>query len=375
MTHRFILSFYDHLSIGMGLKEILFRLVEVDAPSGYEEPMMTHMVEELKPLVDEVHVTPRGNVVAVQQGVDDEAPKVALEAHMDQVGFVVTNIDDRGFIRFRRLGGAMTRALLGQHMRFITQKGAVKGVVGMKPGHVTPAEERRTIPAIEDLYVDVGAWSRDDVRAVGIDIGTPVVWDTPPLELTNDLIASPGLDDKIGLATLIAVARALKDEPVPATVYYLATVEEENGLRGAYSVLYDLDVDMAVAIDTTSAGFQPEVKMRDVYYEVGKGPAIHHGEQGGGRVNVIHHHRVRKWLKKTAEDEGIPYQENFQYGGTDAGAMAKTRAGVPTSTIALPRRYSHSPVEVFDAKDLENLVRVLVAAVKGLDSGFSLLRA
>ena len=358
----------------MDLKQIFLKLADVGAPSGYEEPMMRHMLSELGPLVDEVHVTPRGNIVGVQRGTDEEAPSVALEAHMDQVGLVVANIDDRGFLRFRRLGGMLTRALLGQHFKVLSDKGPLKGVIGVKPGHVTTPEEAKTVPDIENMYIDVGAKSKEEVEAMGIRIGTPMVPDAPPTMLGNGLLASPGVDDKAGLTTLIAVAQELKDKPIPSTVYYLATVEEENGLRGAYSVLYDLDVDMAVAIDTTSAGYQPDVNMRDIYYEIGKGPAIHHGEQGRGRVNVIHHHRVREWLKAAADAEGIPYQENFQFGGTDAGAMAKTRAGIPASTIALPRRYSHSPVEAFYLEDLENLVKILVAALEGLGPGFDVSR-
>jgi putative aminopeptidase FrvX len=357
------------------IKDIFLKLTEVDAPFGYEEPMMRHMLSELTPLCDEVHLTPRGNVVGVQRGTDDNAPTVAIEAHMDQVGFVVANIDDRGFIRFRKVGGALERTLMGQHVRARTEKGPVKGVVGLKPGHITTPEEARTVPPLMSMYIDVGARSAEEVRGMGIDVGTPMVWAAPPVELANGLIASPGVDDKAGLASVIAVAKLLKDVEIPATVYYLAAVEEEGGLRGALSILYDLDVDMAVAIDTTSAGYQPEVNMRDLYYEVGKGPAIHYGEQGRGRVSVVHHHRVRGWLKATADAEGIPYQENFQFGGTDAGAMAKTRAGIPTATIALPRRYSHSPVEAFYISDLEDLVRVLVAAIKGLEPGFDLSRA
>ena len=358
----------------MDLKQIFLKLADVGAPSGYEEPMMRHMLSELGPLVDEVHVTPRGNIVGVQRGTDEDAPSVALEAHMDQVGLVVANIDDRGFLRFRRLGGMLTRALLGQHFKVLSEKGPLKGVIGVKPGHVTTPEEAKTVPDIENMYIDVGAKSKEEVEAMGIRIGTPMVPDAPPTMLGNGLLASPGVDDKAGLTTLIAVAQELKDKPIPSTVYYLATVEEENGLRGAYSVLYDLDVDMAVAIDTTSAGYQPDVNMRDIFYEIGKGPAIHHGEQGRGRVNVIHHHRVREWLKAAADVEGIPYQENFQFGGTDAGAMAKTRAGIPASTIALPRRYSHSPVEAFYLEDLENLVKILVAALEGLGPGFDVSR-
>jgi len=358
----------------MDLKQIFLKLADVGAPSGYEEPMMRHMLSELGPLVDEVHVTPRGNIVGVQRGTDEDAPSVALEAHMDQVGLVVANIDDRGFLRFRRLGGMLTRALLGQHFKVLSDKGPLKGVIGVKPGHVTTPEEAKTVPDIENMYIDVGAKSKEEVEAMGIRIGTPMVPDAPPTMLGKGLLASPGVDDKAGLTTLIAVAQELKDKPIPSTVYYLATVEEENGLRGAYSVLYDLDVDMAVAIDTTSAGYQPDVNMRDIFYEIGKGPAIHHGEQGRGRVNVIHHHRVREWLKAAADAEGIPYQENFQFGGTDAGAMAKTRAGIPASTIALPRRYSHSPVEAFYLEDLENLVKILVAALEGLGPGFDVSR-
>ena len=358
----------------MEIRDIFLKLTKVDSPFGYEEPMMSHMLRELAHLCDEVRLTPRGNVVGVQKGTDDGAPSVAVEAHMDQVGFTVTNIDERGFIRFRRVGGAVERALLGQHVRAVTEKGPVPGVIGVKPGHVTTPEEARTVPPIETMYIDVGAKTRDEVRSMGIDLGTPMVWAAPALELTNGLIASPGVDDKAGLAAVIAVADVLKDVEVPATVYYLAVVEEEGGLRGALSVLYDLDVDMAVAIDTTSAGFQPDVNMRDVYYEVGKGPAIHLGEQGRGRVNVVHHHKVREWLKDAAEAEGIPYQENFQYGGTDAGAMAKTRAGIPTSSIGVPRRYSHSPVEAFYISDLEDVVKVIVAAIKGLKPGFSVSR-
>jgi endoglucanase len=264
---------------------------------------------------------------------------------------------------------------MGQHVRAVTDKGPITGVIGLKPGHITTPEEARTVPPIMSMFIDVGAKSREEVRSMGIDIGTPMVWAAPAVELANGLIASPGVDDKAGLTSLIAVADLLKDEKIPSTVYYLAVVEEENGLRGAYSVLYDLGVDMAVAIDTTSAGYQPEVNMRDLYYEVGKGPAIHYGEQGRGRVSVVHHHRVREWLKGAADAEGIPYQENFQFGGTDAGAMAKTRAGIPTASIALPRRYSHSPIEAFYISDLKDLVKVLVAAIRGLRPGFSLSRA
>jgi endoglucanase len=356
------------------LKETFIDLVAVDSPSGFEEPMIRHFSEALAPYVDEVLETPRGNVVGVQRGTDPKAPKVALAAHMDQVGFTVFNIDERGFIRFRKVGGASNRAILGQRVRLATEKGPVPGVVGIKPGHVTPPSEANTVPPIEEMYIDVGAWSREEAEEMGVKVGTPIAFDAEPQELANDLITSHAVDDKAGLTVLIAVAKALKDEAMPATVYYIGTVEEEGGLRGAAVALHDLDVDAAVAVDTAPSGWQPDVNMRDVVYEVGKGPAIHVGEMGrSGRW--IYHRRLVDWLIGAAEAEGEPYQSGFQLGGTDAKAMAQTRGGIPATTVGIPRRYSHSPVETFSLKDMSGLVEILVAALKKLKPGFRLLRS
>jgi len=357
----------------MELKEKFFKLVEVGSPYGFEEPMIAYFKSELEPHVDGVRDTPRGNVVGVQRGADPEAPSVALAAHMDQVGFCVFNIDDRGFIRFRKVGGAANRAIQGQQMRLLGDEGPVPGVVGIKPGHVTKPQEANTVPAIEEMYIDVGAWSREEVEAMGVKVGTPIVFRAKPLELANDLITSPAVDDKAGLAVLLAVAEALKDESIPATVYYIGTVEEEVGQRGAEVALHDLEVDMAVAVDTSPSGWQPDVNMRDVVYEVGKGPAIHIGEMGS-RGTWIYHHNLRRWLTDTAEAEGLPYQTGYQLGRTDASTMAQTRGGIPAITVGVPRRYSHSPVELFDLKDMENLVNILVTALKRLGPGFRLLR-
>lgn len=358
----------------MDLREIFFRLVKVGSPSGFEEPMIKALKSELAPLIDEVYDTSRGNVVGIRRGTEDEAPCVALVAHTDQVGFVVSNIDEGGFIRFRRVGGAVNRAIQGQHVRMLTEKGSVPGVVGVKPGHITTPEEAKTIPPIEEMYIDVGAWGREEAEAMGVKIGTPIVFGAQPLVLSNGLVASPAVDDRGGLTALIAVAKELKGERIPPTVYFIGTVEEEMGLRGASVVLNGLDVDMAVAIDTFPAGYQPDVGMRDIVYEVGKGPAIHFGEIGEGRISAVHHSRVREWLVDAAEAEGIPYQSAFMHGGTDAKAMAQTGNGVPAATIGLPRRYSHSPIEVFSLTDLENLVKILGAAIRRLDAGFSLHR-
>lgn len=351
------------------LKQLLFSLVEVGSPSGFEEPMMRRLVEELKPLCDEVYDTPRGNVVGVQRGTDPEAPGIALAAHTDQVGFIVFNVDERGFIWFRRVGGAVTRSIMGHQVRLLTEEGPIIGVVGIKPGHITKPEEASKVPPVEEMYIDIGADSGEEAHRRGVEIGTPIVWNTGPVELGNNYIATPAADDRAGLAAIITTARNLRDKPIPATVYYVGTVEEEIGLRGAEVAVHDLDVDMAVAIDTCSAGYQPDVNMRDIYYEVGKGPAIHIGELGsrtrlGSQV-------LRRWLIGVAEMNGIPYQTGLMHGGTDASAMQQTRAGLAVCSIGVPRRYSHSPVEVFSLDDLHNLTEIMTKAIEGLTGSFN----
>ena len=354
------------------LKDLVFRLLAVDGISGFEEPMMKALVEELKPYCDEVYDTPRGNVIGIQKGTDPDAPGIAIAAHTDQVGFIVFNIDETGFIRFRKVGGAVTRSIEAHQIKLHGTKGVVMGVVGIKPGHIMKPSEANIVPSINEMYIDVGAKSRAEVLEMGVEIGTPITWNTEPLELANNYIAATAADDRVGIAAMVQVAKNLKDKPIPSTVYYIGTVEEEIGLRGAAVAVYDLDVDMAVAIDTSPAGWQPDVNMRDLYYEVGKGPAVHIGKAGsptrfGSQV-------LRKWLIGVAKDSGIPYQSGMVLGGNDAHAIQQAKSGIPACMIAVPRRYSHSPVELFSMDDLDNLIKVLTKAIAGLDSGFNLHR-
>jgi putative aminopeptidase FrvX len=351
---------------------LFYRLVEVQAPSGFEEPMMRTFIDEICVHVDEVHPTPRGNVVAIQKGTDPEAPKIALVAHLDQIGFIVYNIDATGFIRFRKIGGPVTRAIQGQHLQILTENGAIVGVVGMKPGHITTPSEANSIPPIEDLYIDIGADNRGDAESMGVGIGRPITYMTQPVKLANGLVASPSVDDRVGCAAIIHIAKNFAKMHPRATVYYVGSVEEEIGLRGAETCLHDLDVDMAVAVDTFPAGYQPDINPRDLYYEIGKGPGLHVGEIGE-RV-LIQSQQIHGWLRRTADVHKIPYQIGLMSGGTDAMAMMQTRGGVPSATIGIPRRYSHSPVEVFAPSDLENLVEILKFAIEELDASFKTSR-
>ncbi len=334
--------------------------------------MIKTLMEELKPLCDEVYQTPRGNVVGIQRGTDPDVPKVALTAHTDQVGFIVFSIDDRGFLRFRKIGGSVTGSIQGHQMKLHGKKGPVYGVAGIKPGHMTKPAEANTIPAIEQLYIDVGAKSREEVAEMGIQIGTPITWNTEPVQLANNYIATAAADDRAGLSAIITVAKNLKDKQIPATVYYIGTVEEEIGLRGADVALFDLDVDMAVAVDTCPSGYQPDVKPVDIFYEVGKGPALQVAEMSS--TTRVSSRIARDWISGAADKHGLPYQKGIMYGGTDASAMQQTRSGISTVPFSIPRRYSHSPVELLSLDDLYNLTEILTAGLSELDRNFKLLR-
>jgi endoglucanase len=354
------------------IKRLFFDLLEIDSPSGFEEPMIKKLMKELEPLCDEVYDTPRGNVVGVQYGTDPQVPKLALAAHMDQVGFIVFNIDKEGFIRFRKLGGSVTGSIQGHQMKLLTEEGPIIGVVGIKPGHITKPEEANKVPPIEELYIDIGTRSEEETIDRGVRIGTPIVWNNSPVSLENNFLAASGVDDRAGLTAIITLARRLSKVEIPSTVYYVGTVEEEIGLRGAEVALYDVDADMALAIDTCPAGWQPDVKMRDLYYEVGMGPCLQIGEFS--RITRIGSQVISNWLMEVAEENILPYQSGIMHGGTDASAMQQTRSGIPSLAFSIPRRYSHSPVETLSLDDLSNLVEILFQALRGLDKDFSLHR-
>ncbi len=352
--------------------DLFYRLAEVQAPSGFEEPMIRAYMNEIMPYVDEVHGTPRGNVIATQRGTNAKAPKVALVAHLDQIGFIVFNVDALGFVRFRKIGGSVTRAIQGQHLQILTEKGPIVGIVGMKPGHITTPAEANTIPPIEEMYIDIGATSKEEAESMGVRNGTPITYSTTPVKLANGLIASPSIDDRAGCVAIIQIAKTFAKKRPRATIHYIGSVEEEIGLRGAETCLHDLDVDLAIAVDTFPAGYQPDVNMRDLYYEVGKGPGLHVGELSNEvRIQST---QVNKWLRKIAEDHGIPHQVGIMRGGTDTMSMMQTRGGIPSATIGIPRRYSHSPVEVFSPQDLDNLIKIVTIAISGLDLDFTTIR-
>jgi len=347
------------------LLEALKKLVFAHGPSGLEDEVRDLIVKEVTDLADEITIDRFGNLIAVQRG-SANGPKVMLDAHMDEIALVVKHVDARGIIWFARQGGMVEKLLPGQHVILLSRKGLIPGVVGCKSGHLMSAEERTRVTPIEQLWIDVGANTAEEVDEMGIKVGDLVTYEKHFLSLGNgDYICSTTLDDRIGCLVLIEALRQLRKKPHEANVYAVFSVQEEVGCKGAQLAAYRIEPDVAFIVDT-GFGEDPATTVKETRLKIGEGPVIRAWEQ---------RYTVPRWLfdfmVSTAEKAGIPYQTEIVIsGGTDASTIHLTRKGVPTGEIIVARRYSHSPIELASLRDIENAIKLLTALVEQLDSSF-----
>ena len=326
--------------------ELIRKLVEAYGPSGVEEQVRAVIRAEVEPLADELRVDPLGSLIVRKQG---EGQRIALSAHMDEIGVMVTYVDEKGFARFTRIGGLRTLTCVGARVAFAD--GTV-GIIGIE-------RKRRDIskvPTFEQLYIDVGATSRDDCP---VRVGDAAVFVRPFVRVDGaqgTRLVAKAMDDRIGCAVLIETLRRLEHTSYDA--YFVFSVQEEVGLRGARTATYGIDPDLAIAVDVTPTGDMPE--SRPMAVELGKGPAVKMQDR-----EMIAHPAVRDMLIQRAEQAKIPYQrEVLIWGSTDAAAMQVTRAGVPAGCLSIPCRYVHSPSEMVDEQDVENSVRLLLEVLQ-----------
>jgi putative aminopeptidase FrvX len=339
------------------VRELLRKLSNAHGVSGSEGSVYSVIKKELRGHVDEIREDPLGNLIAVKKG---NKFKVMLAAHMDEIGLMVKYIDDKGFIRFVALGGWYAPTLYNQRVVLHASGGPVFGVIGGKPPHMMDEEERKKGVKIDDMFIDVGTTSRDETGRLGIDVGTPITIDREFRELANNRVTGKAFDNRAGVAMLIKTLQIVKS---PLTIYGVFTVQEEVGLKGARTSAFTLDPDCAIATDVTIPGDHPGIEMKDAAVEMGKGPVITLVDSSGR--GLIADRRIVKWLKDTADSEGISIQTEVGTGGTtDATAIQLTKGGIPSTTISPPTRYIHSPVEVVDIRDIEAGVELLVAALK-----------
>jgi len=342
------------------MKDLLIKLCNAHGISGYEDEIKQIIKEELQEYVDEIKVDKMGNIIAIKRG---DAPSIMLAAHMDEIGLMVKSIDSNGFIRFVKFGGWFDATLLNSRVVLHGEKGSIYGVIGSKPPHLMKDEEKKKAVKAEDMFIDIGAKSKEDVEKAGIKVGTPVTLDIEMKELLNGRITGKALDDRVGIAMMI---EALKRTNSNATIYAVGTVQEEVGLKGAKTSAFGLSPDIAIVCEVAIAGDHPGIDEKNKDIKLDEGAVITIADAAGR--GLISHPFMVKWLEEVAKKEGIKYQMEVSEGGTtDAAAIHVTKEGIPSAVISVPTRYMHSGVEVISMKDLEACINLISKALENID--------
>ncbi|WP_428909766.1 M42 family metallopeptidase [Niallia sp. Krafla_26] len=345
------------------------QLSQLHGPCGYEQNVTYFIRDYVQEKVTESCVDALGNVIARKKGTKP-GPVTLLTAHMDEVGFIVKKIEENGLLRFEKLGGHDDRILLAQPVKVLGSKGECDGVIGTISVHYLKYDDPKKVRAHSELYIDIGASSKQEVMDMGVEVGTPVTWATETKVIgkaNNQKIVGKALDDRAGCAVLLAVLDEIQDKDFAGEIVFLFTVQEEVGLRGAQTALSGLtDIDLAIAVDTTAVSDTPEETM-DQSLRIGAGTGIKVMD-----FSLIVQKTIKDRLKTIAQEEEIPYQlEVFPGIGTDGGAVALSNKGIPTGVLSIPSRYAHSPVEVISVADLVATKDLLIAFLFHLDEGTS----
>ncbi|BCJ87127.1 M42 family metallopeptidase [Effusibacillus dendaii] len=330
------------------MEDLLRDLVNLSGPSGFENTIAEFVSRKIKPLVDEVKRDSLGNLIAVKRGKLSKR-SLLLNAHLDEIGFIVQKIEANGFLRFEKLGGIDDEILPARLIRITAERGFQFGVIGTVPVHLVRLLKKRPSIDCADLYIDVGASSAEEVRNLGIDIGSHGVFLGELHSMGFRRVVGKSLDNRMGCAVLLALLERLQGVSLHGDLYIAFTVQEEVGLRGATVAAYDLPPDaVAVSIDTTVATDTPE-DMMDNRIRLGAGPVIQIMDAG-----ILSDSMIRTTMMEVAQNRRIPFQVGVTRAGrTDAAAIQRTKRGIRTGVVSVPCRYTHSPVETIDLGDLE----------------------
>jgi endoglucanase len=345
-------------------EQLLKELTEAHGISGYEAPVRAVVREKLEPL-GELSQDKAGSVICRKEGMESK-PRVMLAGHMDEIGFMVKHITKEGFLKFLQLGGWFDQVLLGQRVIIKTRKnGDIVGVIGAKPPHLLPADERTKVVLKKDMYIDVGASSREEVEKIGVRPGDPVVPRADFVKLANEkTYLSKAFDDRVGTALVISALEALQDKDHPNAVYGAVTVQEEVGLRGARTSAWVVDPDVAIILESDIAGDVPGIEAEVSSVKLGAGPTVllYDG-------SMIPNGRLRDFVIDTAEAAGIPLQLSYvEAGGTDGGAIHQHKTGVPTVVIGVAARHIHSHGAIIHRDDYDSAVKLLTEVITKLDA-------
>ncbi len=356
----------------MPLPDVLRQLLTAAGPSGYESAPAAVFAEAGRGFTDDVEIDVMGSVVARVAGTSDPAspaPMLAVVGHIDEIGLIVTHIDDKGFLRFAGVGGWDPQILVGQRVQVMTRDGAIPGVAGRKAIHLLREEEREKVPKLRDLHIDIGAKDGDEARGL-VRIGDVAVIAAEPVELPNERVVSRSMDNRLGAFIALEAARLVAEAGgAPGDVAAVGVVQEEITFAGARTTAFRLQPDVAIVVDVTHETGSPGVEVNEVgKHEFGSGPVIERGS--------VLNPAVFELLHAAAERAEIPFtvQASARATGTDADAIHLSRAGVPTGGVSVVLRYMHSPVEMVQLDDVHACARLIAAFAQSLSAETSFAR-
>src|SRR3954470_293859 len=343
----------------MPLPDVLRSLLTATGPSGYETAPARAFTEACAPFA-EVATDVMGTVTARVKGTGD-GPTIAVVGHIDEIGLIVTHIDDKGYLSFIGVGGWDPVILVGQRVELTTKDGVIPGVVGKKPIHLLKEDERKRAAEMKDLHIDIGAKDGDEAKAM-VRIGDVAVISGEPVELPNDRVVSRSMDNRLGCYVAYEAARLVAEAGgAPGDVVAVAAVQEETTFGGSHTTAYALRPDLAIVVDVTHATDAPGIDVNELgSHAFGSGPVVERGS------NL--HPAAFELLYEAGEAEGIPFTvaATARHTGTDVDAMHLSRGGVPCGLIGLPLRYMHSPVEMVELGDIDAAARLIAAAARRL---------
>jgi len=361
----------------MELIDILKDFMLTEAVSGYEKKMAYKMKGYLETFTDQVEIDKAGNVISTFPGTDPSSPSIMIFAHLDQLGFIVRKIEASGLIQIDRLGGIPEKVLPATKVSVATIDGEyVPAVIGNKAHHTTSADEKYKVDLVTSLFVDIGASSRQEVIDRGIHVGCPVCYTPSFTRLLGTMVSGPSVDNRGGCSALVKLAEHFASHPRKSTVHIVGSVWEEFSIRGAIFAARKLRPDLAIALDVALNGDTPDLSNR---YEsaLSKGPTVTlYNFHGRGTLNgTIAHNGLYRHMLSCAEEEGLPLQEFSSIGMlTDCAYVQLEADYIGCLDMGFPARYTHSPAEVCDVHDIEQLVQLLSYAVGKLDSTFNCKR-
>jgi endoglucanase len=343
----------------MPLPDTLHKLVTAAGPSGYEQAPAA-VFREAAAAFAQVASDTVGSTVAKVPGTGG-GPSVAVVGHIDEIGLIVHHIDDDGFLWFTGVGGWDPVILVGQRVEVATSSGRITGVVGKKPIHLMKDDDRKKVPQLKDLHIDIGASGGDEARGM-VRIGDVAVIVAEPVELPNGRYVSRSFDNRLGCYVALEAARLVASEGgAPGDVYAVAVAQEEITFGGARTTAYSLRPDIAIVVDVTFATDQPGIDEKELgRHRFGSGGVINRGSTMDPQVFEL--------LYAAGEAEGIPFtvSASARATGTDADAFHISRAGIPTGVVSVPLRYMHSPVEMVQLGDVDSAARLIAAFARRL---------